>query len=110
MNHKYLSGEWNCLCDRCGFKFKSSELKKDWQGLMVCSKDYEARHPQDFIKVSPEKAIPEWTRPRTEDSFVEICYLWDLSGYAGLGAAGCMKAGNNTIPYSILNESKTGKP
>ncbi len=106
----FTSGQYNALCDRCGFKFKSSELKKDWQGLMVCSKDYEARHPQDFIKVRPEKAIPEWTRPRTEDVFTEVCYLWELSGYAGLGSAGCMAAGNSTFSYTMLNGLKTGNP
>ncbi len=106
----FTSGQWNALCDRCGFKFKSSELKKDWQGLMVCPKDYEARHPQDFIKVRPEKAIPEWTRPRTEDVFTEVCYLWELSGYAGLGSAGCMSAGNNSFSYTMLNGLKTGNP
>lgn len=98
----FLSGQYNSICDRCGFKFKSSELRKDWQGLMVCSKDYEARHPQDFIKVRSEKAIPDWTRPRPLDSFVEVCYVWTESGYAGLGTAGCMKAGNNLLPYEEL--------
>jgi hypothetical protein len=94
----FTSGQWNALCARCGFKFKSSELKKDWQGLMVCSKDYEARHPQDFIKVRPEKAIPEWTRPRTEDLFVEPfqCTLTTSQGVAGIGVAGCMTAGLQT--------------
>ena len=33
--NKFVSGQWNAICDRCGFKFKSSELKKDWQGLQA---------------------------------------------------------------------------
>lgn len=104
MNHYYVPGNWNSICDRCGFKFKSSELRKDWQGLMVCDKDFERRHPQDFIKVKPETALPEWTRPKVPETFMEICYVWSSSAYAGLGTAGCMQAGNASLPYQYLKD------
>ena len=42
-------GDWAVICDRCGFKFKASQLKQEWTGLMVCTKCYEERHPQDFL-------------------------------------------------------------
>lgn len=92
---RFFSGQWNAICDRCGFKFKSAELRKDWQGLMVDEKCYEARHPQDLIKIKPEKAIPEWVRPRPEDVFLVPlqCTLEGNQGTAGLGVAGCMIAG-----------------
>lgn len=102
----YVSGQWNAICDRCGFKFKSSELKKDWQGLMVCEDDFETRHPQTLMKITTEKAFPEWTRPRTVDEFVHACYLWGESAYAGLGTAGCMKAGYTPLYYETLLELK----
>lgn len=105
---KYISGQWNAVCDRCGFEFKSSQLKKDWQGFMVCSKDYEPRHPQDFIKTRAERPAPAWTRPEGEDEFLEVCYLWELSAYVGLGTAGCMRAGNTSLPYTMLATLKTG--
>lgn len=91
---RYVPGQWNAICDRCGFKFKSGELKRDWQGLMVCDKDYELRNQQDFIKVKPEKAIPEWVRPRPEDVFLQPlqCTLEGMQGVAGQGVAGCSKA------------------
>lgn len=58
-------GDYNSLCDICGFKFKASELKKDWQGLYLCPDDYQARHPQDFLKgVKDNPSIP-WSRPDT---------------------------------------------
>lgn len=104
----FISGQWNAICDRCGFKFKSSELKKDWQGLMVCEEDYETRHPQDFIKVRTEKVLPDWVRPRPGDVFIESCTAWGSSGYAGLATAGCMQAGNNTVPYSVLYNLSIG--
>lgn len=92
---KYVSGQWNAICDRCGFKFKSSELKKDWQGLMVCADDFETRHPQTLMKIATEKAFPEWTRPRPEDVFLEtlVCTLSGMQSVSGLGVAGCMRVG-----------------
>lgn len=70
MRNTYKAGQWNAICDRCGFKFKSSELKKDWQGLMVCEHDYELRNPQDFLRVRPEKISVDWARPESIDVFV----------------------------------------
>lgn len=89
----FRSGQWNAICDRCGFKFKSSELRKDWQGLMVCDKDFETRHPQDLIKIRAEKAIPDWVRPRPEDLFVQTCDAWSSSSMADFGEADCMTVG-----------------
>lgn len=54
MDH-FVLGDTNAICDVCGFKFKGSQLKKRWDGAMVCSDDFERRHPQDFIKARPER-------------------------------------------------------
>lgn len=99
---KYVSGQWNAICDRCGFKFKSGELKKDWQGLMVCENDFETRHPQSLIKITTEKAFPEWSRPRPIDEFIQICYAWTQGAHADLGTADCMQADNTALSYSFL--------
>jgi len=104
----FKSSQYNVICDRCGFKFKSGELRKDWQGLMVCDKDFETRNQQDFIKIRPEKAIPEWTRPRPQDDFKNVCFVWESSGYVGLGTAGCMRAGEASLPYPLLLNIKMG--
>ena len=32
----YKHGDANAICDRCGFKFKHSELTREWTGLLVC--------------------------------------------------------------------------
>ena len=106
MTTRFVSGQWNAICDRCGFKFKSSELQKDWQGLMVCKDDFEQRHPQSLIKVPTEKAFPEWSRPRPEDIFTMACYIWGESSYADLGSADCMKADYTPLPYTTLLEMK----
>jgi len=43
-------GDWNALCDRCGFKYKRSDLQYTWDNLLVCDKCWEPRHPQDFVR------------------------------------------------------------
>jgi hypothetical protein len=60
-------GDWNCFCDVCGFKFKASELRKRWDGMMVCAEDNEIRHPQDLIRSIKEKPAPPFSRPRNDE-------------------------------------------
>ena len=100
MHSKLQLGKWNVVCDICGFEFKNTELQKDWRGLMVCKKDFEHRNPQDFLRVSPERIVPPWTRPEPENVFVYpvSCTLQGSQGLAGIGVAGCMISGRNT-PY-----------
>ncbi len=99
---KYVAGQWNAICDVCGFEFKSGQLRKDWRGLMVCSKDFETRHPSDLIRIRTKEQLPDWTRPEPEDVFINVCYIWGQSGYADLGTADCMQADNGNQPYQLL--------
>ena len=46
----YKDGDNNATCDRCGKPFKASRLKKTWDGLYVCERDWEPRHPQDYVR------------------------------------------------------------
>lgn len=86
MRTRLKLGQWNAICDRCGFKFKSGELKKDWQGLMVCNEDFELRNPQDFLRIQPERVVPDWVRPRPPDIFIENLGLFDkLEATSGEG-------------------------
>ena len=34
------------ICDRCGFRYRLHQLKKEWNGLKVGPDEYEAKHPQ----------------------------------------------------------------
>ena len=43
------------ICERCGFEYPFSELKKEWTGLWVCRKDYDPKPP----KLSPPSIVPE---------------------------------------------------
>jgi hypothetical protein len=48
---------------------------------MVCEKDWETRHPQDFVRARPEKVTPPWTRPAEPP--LDSPYFWtDVPGGA----------------------------
>lgn len=103
----YKHGDWNAICDICGFKFKASQLKKNWKGEMVCEQDWETRHPQELLRVPVDDPSVPWARPQGDDLFTgPVCYIWDQSGYSGLGAAGCMQAGNNKVDSVYLYNLK----
>lgn len=58
-------GDWNAICDVCGFKYKASELKEQWDGdklLMVCQDDWEPRHPMDYFEAPGDDSSVDWNR------------------------------------------------
>lgn len=75
MRNEFSHGQWNALCDRCGFKYKSGKLRLEWTGLRVCSgrgtsNCFEERHPQEFVKGRKDRQSPPWVRPEAEDVFL----------------------------------------
>lgn len=72
MDSYFKSGDWNVICDVCGFEFKASQLRRRWDGFMVCSKDFEHRHPQDCLRGKRDSPAVPWSRPEPEDVFVEV--------------------------------------
>lgn len=101
-------GTWATICDRCGFRFPSDQLLKEWDNLMVCDECFETRHPQDFLRGVPDNPAPPWTRPEPEATFIIVCDISTSSGYAGLGTAGCMQAGNTAFSYAQLVDINNG--
>ncbi len=63
-----FSGNYNAICDRCGFKYKASKLKEEWTGFMVCKSCFEPRHPQDFLRGIPDDPSVDWTRSDTAEA------------------------------------------
>jgi hypothetical protein len=104
----YKRGAWNTICDSCGFKFKSTELRKDWRGLYLCKDDWSARHPQDFLRARTDKQSVPWARVEPVDDFVEICYMWERSAYADLASADCALADSTPFTYSYLYALREG--
>jgi hypothetical protein len=83
---------WAALCDRCGFRFDSDKLRKEWTGHMVCHECWEPRHPQDFVRVPHEEIVPPWTRPYPTDVFTQVCTEYTIQSIADVGTADCMIA------------------
>lgn len=71
----YKPGTWNIICALCGVEFKSDEIKKRWDGLLVCNNDYENRNILDFTRVMPEMGSVPYSNPEPADQFVTINYL-----------------------------------
>jgi hypothetical protein len=86
-------GTWLAVCDVCGFEFPSNEIKDRWDGLKVCSKDWEVKHPQLYIRAPRESIVPPWVRPEPADVFVQFCTLAQSIAVPGLATPGCMTPG-----------------
>jgi len=108
MKHGRWPGTYIVVCDVCGFRFASDKVKKRWDGLITCEKDWEVKHPQLFLRVRETGIGVTPARPEPPDVFVNVCTLWGVSDYAGLATAGCAKAGNNLLPYAFLLALKNG--
>lgn len=91
----YLAeGDWNATCSMCGFKFKASELVRNWQGMWRCPAHNEPRQPQDFVRAVPDIQTPPWVQPwPDEDTFIYVCSWTGRQGTAGEGEAGCAIVG-----------------
>ena len=73
----YIKGDWNAMCQRCGFKYKASQLRKTWDGFWVCLDDWEERHPQDFVTSMEDQQMLPWSRPEGPDTGVDSDgYVW----------------------------------
>lgn len=93
---RYKKGDWNAVCDSCGQRFKMSQLRERWDGLMVCSKDFEDRHPQDFVRAKADGQAVPVTKPESTDTFVGVCET--NSAVSGYAVPTCAQAGNVILP------------
>lgn len=66
----FAPGQHNFICDQCGFKLKSNDKRKQWDGLIVCSKCYDPRHPQDFVRGKRDRQSVPNPRPDPDPEFV----------------------------------------
>lgn len=103
----FRSGKYNVICDVCGFKFKETDLRKRWDGLMVCERDWEQRHPQELLRPVPDQVKLPWTRPEGRDQFItpnyipailQFCTVTGQLCQADLGSADCAIVGNFQPP------------
>jgi hypothetical protein len=101
------NGGWKVICDVCGRLFKEHDLQKRWDGVMVCSGDWEPRQPQDFVRGVADKQAPPWTRPEASDDFLFVCTPITSQAIADYGEADCARAdiNNRLIPVCTMEGS-----
>jgi len=74
----YIPGDHWAVCDVCGVEFRQSQLKETWDNKVVCKKDYESRHPQDFVRAKDESPQAKGiVRSEPADEFVSDTPSWD---------------------------------
>jgi hypothetical protein len=69
---EWAEGQWKVACDRCGFWYKSDQLRLEWNNLRTCcghgtNNCWEVRHPQEFVKGVKDRQAPPWVRPAPPD-------------------------------------------
>ncbi len=64
-------GAW-AICDRCGFKYRHRQLRKEWTNLLVCSPCFDPR-PADTRppSIRPEGLPIRDARPEPEPVYRE---------------------------------------
>jgi hypothetical protein len=104
---RWDNGDWNVICDACGRMFKDNELQLRWDGLMVCSGDWEPRQPQDFVHGVADIQAPPWARPESSDNFILVCTPITSQGIADYGQADCATTdlNNNFVPLCTMEGS-----
>ena len=70
MSNDYRPGDHYVICDVCGFKLRASETRTRWDNLRVCDKDWESRHPQDFVRGKRDRQRVPNARPEATDTFL----------------------------------------
>jgi len=68
----YVPGDHLAACDVCGFTFYRSELRRRWDNMLVCDKDFERRHPQDFVRGTRDNQAVLDARPQQPDIFLAV--------------------------------------
>lgn len=67
-------GEHLVTDDRSGFTIWSGDARKEWNGAVVHKSNYEARHPQDFLRARRENFRVPDARPEPTPNFVGPLY------------------------------------
>lgn len=67
-----MAGPWG-ICDRCGWKYRLRQLRKEWTNLMVCPPCYDPK-PADLSppSIKPEGLPIPNARPEPEDHILEV--------------------------------------
>lgn len=109
-NNYWVSGSHNIICDVCGVRFKFGDVRKRWDGLIVCHKDFEQDHPQKYLRVRETGQAVPVIRDEPEDNFVFVCDIVSIQPRADYGTAGCATVGANFVFGSFCLMDATALP
>lgn len=79
------------ICDRCGQQYDYLQLKKEWNGLLVCPECYEPKHPQldpPYSRPDPEAL----QNPRPVVGVNTTVFAGDAPGSSAFESNGMMPA------------------
>ena len=81
MPYTFVHGDPKAACDRCGFTWNLSKLKREWTNLMVCPKCFTTRNQQEFIHGIEERAPdnPRHVQTTDEVTFIDTSLPYDIS-------------------------------
>ena len=54
-------------CERCGFRYRFKELRKEWTGLLVCPTCFEKKHPQLTPRKATDNQVVKGARSDQDD-------------------------------------------
>lgn len=93
MINYYKQGTWNIVCYVCGKKYKADEVKRRWDDVYVCKKDYERRHDQELLRVEPEHNNVSFVRAYPlNDTFINYtCSMDESYARANIATADCAR-------------------
>lgn len=81
-------GDWNARCDKCGTKYKGTELKLQWNSIYACTRCWEPRQPQDFVRAVIEHPTPPFVR-NPADVILPLCGPNGRTSIANFSVADC---------------------
>ena len=72
MGDYFEAGQWQVVCDRCGFEYKARQLRVQWNQLRCCSGPgtngcWEPRNVQEKVRGKSDREAPPWVRPAPPD-------------------------------------------
>lgn len=65
----YIPKDYFMICDRCGARYRRSQMREEWTGLWVCTRGcWEKQHPQDFVEGIEDIQTVPVSRPDVDDN------------------------------------------
>ena len=109
LDNEYRPGSYNVICQRCGFKYKIEQVRKEWTGLLVChgprtNDCWEQRNPADLSRPTRPVRRLAWTRPEQPDQFI----TYDPVFVTISGVSGTVAVGTPATSVSVAASGNTG--